>query len=78
MNLHQPEATCPIPDGEAMPQALSQTSHLSIAAHQDDLELLAYHGIHTCFQDPEQWFTGVVVTNGKNSPRIGPLSTLFR
>ena len=30
---------------------------------------MAYHGILECFQQPERWFTGVVVTNGAGSPR---------
>jgi LmbE family N-acetylglucosaminyl deacetylase len=32
---------------------------------------MAYHGIAQCFGSREQWFTGVVVTNGAGSPRTG-------
>ena len=32
---------------------------------------MAYHGIAECFGRPDEWFTGVVVTNGAGSPRSG-------
>ena len=51
--------------------ALARTTHLCIAAHKDDIEIMAYHGIAQCFGSREQWFTGVVVTNGAGSPRTG-------
>lgn len=51
--------------------ALSQTTHLAIAAHQDDIEIMAYDGIVKCFGSDLQHFTGVVVTNGSGSPRCG-------
>ncbi len=44
--------------------ALARTTHLGVAAHQDDLEILAIDGILRCLGDPEQWFCGVVVTEG--------------
>jgi LmbE family N-acetylglucosaminyl deacetylase len=60
-----------IPDGLAAPEALRRTTHLAIAAHQDDIEFMAYDGILKCFGQSDQWFTGVVVTNGAGSPRNG-------
>jgi LmbE family N-acetylglucosaminyl deacetylase len=60
-----------IPDGVAMPDALSRTTHLAVGAHQDDLEIMAYDGIINCFQKKDKWFSGVVVTNGGGSPRSG-------
>ncbi len=72
MNLRQPHATVYIPDGQPLPQALSRTTHLGIAAHHDDLEIMAAPAILTCFQHPGQWFTGVVVTDGRGAPRSGP------
>ncbi|MBN1666002.1 MAG: PIG-L family deacetylase, partial [Anaerolineales bacterium] len=36
-----------------------------------DIEIMAIEGILTCFQQPERWFTGVVVTDGAGSPRSG-------
>jgi LmbE family N-acetylglucosaminyl deacetylase len=71
MRFHNPAADLFIPDGVEMPAALSRTTYLAIAAHQDDLEIMAYHGIAQCFGSREQWFTGVVVTNGAGSPRTG-------
>ena len=60
-----------IPDGAPAAEALARTTHLAIGAHQDDLEIMAIDGILTCFQQPDKWFTGVVVTNGRGSPRSG-------
>src|SRR5579863_439836 len=51
--------------------ALARTTHLCISAHQDDIEIMAYHGVAECFGAADKWFTGVVVTNGAGSPRSG-------
>ena len=71
MNLSQPNAELYIPDGVEESHALARTTHLAIGAHQDDLEIMAYDGILACFQQPDKWFTGVVVTNGAGSARTG-------
>jgi LmbE family N-acetylglucosaminyl deacetylase len=71
MNLHNANADIYVPDGTDPDKALSRTTHMSICAHQDDIEILAYHGIVACFGRPDKWFTGVVVTNGAGSPRSG-------
>jgi len=42
-----------------------------VSAHQDDIEIMAYHGILECFGRPDKGFTGVTVTNGSGSPREG-------
>lgn len=60
-----------IPDGAPEREALGRTTHLAVAAHQDDIEIMACDGILACYQRPDQWFTGVVVTNGSGSPRTG-------
>jgi len=60
-----------IPDGIPEDQALARTTHLAIAAHQDDIEIMAAAPILACFQHPEAWFTGVVVSDGRGSPRDG-------
>ena len=39
--LHSPY----VPDGSDLSSALARTTHLAIGAHQDDLEIFAYHGI---------------------------------
>ena len=60
-----------IPDDVPIEQALARTTHLSIAAHQDDIEIMATTPILECFQKTDKWFTGVVVTDGRGSPRDG-------
>jgi LmbE family N-acetylglucosaminyl deacetylase len=58
-----------VPDGLPVEQALARTTHMTIAAHQDDIEIMAAGPILDCFQQKELWFTGVVVTDGRGSPR---------
>jgi len=58
-----------VPDGLPAEAALARTTHLCFAAHQDDIEIMAANPIVTCFQQPDKWFTGVVVTDGRGSPR---------
>ena len=71
MHFHKSTADVFIPDNLAPAEALARTTHLSIAAHQDDIEIMAYHGIAECFGLKDKWFSGVVVTNGAGSPRSG-------
>jgi len=71
MRFHNPAADLFVPDGSAPDAALARTTHLCIAAHQDDIEIMAYHGIAECFGRKDRGFTGVVVTNGAGSPRAG-------
>ena len=71
MKLTMPKAEIFVPDGVGVENALARTTHLAIAAHQDDIEIMAYDGILKCFGKQDDWFTGVVVTNGSGSPRSG-------
>lgn len=71
MKLNHAHANIFVPDAVSVEAALARTTHLCIAAHQDDIELMAYHGIAECFGRSDRWFTGVVVTNGAGSPRSG-------
>ncbi len=71
MKLHNSSAVVFIPDGLDQAAGLGRTTHLCIAAHQDDIEIMAAAPIVECFQDPQRWFTGVVVTDGRGSPRDG-------
>lgn len=50
---------------------ISRTTHMAIAAHQDDIEIMAYEGISLCYESKDKWFSGVVITNGAGSPRAG-------
>ena len=69
MKLTNPGAEVFVPDGKSAEEALSRTTHMGIGTHQDDLEIMAYHGILECFGSGDKWFTGVTVTNGGGSPR---------
>ena len=69
MKFHLDTAEIYIPNDMPEGQALARTTHLCIAAHQDDIEIMAAHPIVECFQLEDQWFTGVVVTDGRGSPR---------
>lgn len=71
MKLHRDSAEVYVPDGEPVEKALARTTHLCIAAHQDDIEIMAAQPILECFQRTDRWFTGVVVTDGRGSPRNG-------
>lgn len=61
----------PPPHGVNADVALARTTHLCVAAHQDDIEIMAHHGIAECHGRTDRFFTGVVVTNGAGSPRTG-------
>jgi LmbE family N-acetylglucosaminyl deacetylase len=69
MNLHNPSSEIFVPDGSPVDAALARTTHMSIAAHQDDIEIMAYHGILECFGKGDKHFTGVTLTSGGGSPR---------
>jgi LmbE family N-acetylglucosaminyl deacetylase len=71
VNLSRPTAEIFVPDHVAIPKALSRTTHLCIAAHPDDIEIMDPQGILECFDHRAKWFTGVVVTDGSGSPRSG-------
>jgi len=72
MKLTQADADIFVPNAQWTPaEALAHTTHLCVAAHQDDIEIMAYHGIAECFGHDDRWFGGVVVTNGAGSPRAG-------
>ena len=58
-----------IPDGATPEQGLARTTHMAVGAHHDDIEIMAAEPILRCFQQPDKWFTGVVVTDGRGSPR---------
>jgi LmbE family N-acetylglucosaminyl deacetylase len=69
MQFHLHTAEIFIPDGLPEVQALARTTHMAIAAHQDDIEIMAAGPILECFQQIDKWFTGVVATDGRGSPR---------
>lgn len=60
-----------IPDHSDVDKAIARTTHMAIAAHQDDLEIMSYHGILACYRNPEKSYFGIVVTDGAGSARSG-------
>ena len=76
MRLHNETAEIFIPDDTPVEAALARTTHLAVGAHQDDLEIMAYHGISACMSSNRHYFTGVVATSGGGSSRTGPYSDL--
>jgi LmbE family N-acetylglucosaminyl deacetylase len=71
MKFHLDTAEVFIPDNLLTEKALQRTTHLCIAAHPDDIEIMAAQPILECYQKEDKWFTGVVVTDGHGSPRKG-------
>lgn len=72
MTFSNPQATIFVPDGTSVESAFKRISHLGVGAHQDDLEIMAFHGILECFRKPDLWFGAVTCTSGGGSPRSGP------
>lgn len=60
-----------IPFGGDEKRALANTTHLAFGAHQDDVEIMAQHGILTCFGRKDRNFSAVILTDGAGSPRSG-------
>ena len=71
MKLNKETAEIYVTDNAPVAEALARTTHLCIAAHQDDIEIMAAQPILECFHEKDKWFTGVVFTDGRGSPRNG-------
>lgn len=69
MKLKQSGAEFFIPDNISVEEGVARTTHMAISAHQDDIEIMAYHGVMECFGKDDKWFFGCVVTDGAGSPR---------
>jgi LmbE family N-acetylglucosaminyl deacetylase len=76
MKLNQKNAFVWTPEGISEEEALARTTHLSIGAHPDDLEFMSYHGIASCYEKKDQFFTGIVVTDGAGSVKSGPYAAM--
>jgi len=72
MNFTKKSAQVFIPDKTDEREALARTTDLCVAAHQDDIEIMAYGPIVQCYGSADRWFTGVVLNDGSGSPRSGP------
>jgi LmbE family N-acetylglucosaminyl deacetylase len=71
IKLHLKTAEIFVPDRIPVMEALRRTTHLCVAAHQDDIEIMASQPILECFQSRDKGFTGIVMTDGRGSPRNG-------
>lgn len=69
MKFHLESAEIYVPDEMPVEQALKRTTHMAVSAHQDDIEIMATEPILRCFQQTDKWFTGLVLTDGRGSPR---------
>ena len=76
MKLNNEKGHIFIPDGSDIQAAMKRTTHLCIAAHQDDVEIMAYGAISECFDDENKWFSAVVITDGAGSPRDGQFAAM--
>jgi len=66
-----------IPDSAQDPQAaIEQTTQLGIGAHQDDLEFMAMSAILDCIETPDEFFSGIICTDGRGSARAGEFANL--
>lgn len=75
MEFHNKKSQLIIPKGnEAL--KLSSTTHLGIGAHPDDNEIKGYHGIGTCYKKDDQWYMGVVLTDGAGGTKNGVYAAL--
>lgn len=57
-------------------KSLDGITHMCIAAHQDDIEIMAFGPISECYDNEEKSFAGVVVTDGAGSPRTGEFADM--
>lgn len=65
-----------VPAGTDAEQALAATTHLGVAAHPDDLEIMAIDGILKGYDGGGNVFSGIVLTNGSGAPRGGKFAGL--
>jgi LmbE family N-acetylglucosaminyl deacetylase len=72
MRFTNPSAAVFVPDGAPLEDAFRRVTHLGVGAHQDDLEIMAFHGILQCYRKADRWFGAVTCTSGSGSPRSGP------
>lgn len=70
MNFKKSNATIYFPGKES----LEGVTDMCIAAHQDDIEIMAYGPISECYNSETRNFCGIVMTDGAGSPRAGEYS----
>lgn len=71
MKFNKDTAKIYVPDHTPENEALAKTTSICIAAHQDDIEIMAAQPILESYQQQHKGFTGVVMADGRGSPRNG-------
>jgi LmbE family N-acetylglucosaminyl deacetylase len=71
LHFTQPGSELFLPNGCSAKTEMFLTTHLVFGAHQDDIEIMAASAIIECFNNPDLGLMGVVVTDGRTSPRAG-------
>lgn len=71
MKLTKQGAQLYAPGGQDALASLAKTDELCIAAHQDDVEIMAYAPIARCYKNSKRRFSAAVVSDGAGSPRTG-------
>jgi LmbE family N-acetylglucosaminyl deacetylase len=71
LKLSRPAAEVFIPDGTSWEAASARVTHLVVAAHADDVELMAWHAILDA-----EGLAAVLVTDGRGSARTGAYARL--
>ena len=76
MKLKNDKGHVYVPDRSDIQTAIKRTTHLCIAAHQDDVEIMSYSAIAECYSDESKWFSAIVLTDGAGSPRDGEFASM--
>jgi LmbE family N-acetylglucosaminyl deacetylase len=71
LKLSRPSAEVFIPDGASWEAAAARVTHLVVAAHADDVELMAWHAVRHA-----HGLAAIIVTDGRGSARAGPYAHL--
>src|SRR5476649_1040872 len=70
MNFSRADADVFLPAGGEAAATLASVTHLCVAAHQDDIEIMAHAGLCDCLDDPTRRAFG-----GAGAPRSGPYAS---
>ena len=68
MKLSQPNAELWMPDGAEESESLARVTHMAIAAHQDDVEVMALEGILAGFGIGNRCFMAAIRHRGSGQP----------
>lgn len=63
-------------EGDALRPALDSITHLCVAAHQDDVEIMAQSAIDECLNSKTKFFAAVILCDGAGAPRSGAFAEM--